>query len=457
VDFTNHNWYFLDCRQVGGDGMIHNQIAKYFGFSLHRTSYRKEIIGGVTTFVTMAYVLILNPKILESAGIPVGPSLVATIFTAFIGTLAMGIYARRPFAVAPYMGENAFIAYTVVQTMGYSWQTALGAVFVGGVVFMLISLAGLRSWLAESVPNSLKAAFAVGIGLFLAFIGLNHTGIVALGVEGSPVKVGDLSELSVILAIVCFLLIAALSIRKISGAMLIAILTVTAVAFVSGVATVPDNIASLPPSLDSIFLKLDIVGALSWGFASVVFTVLMTDFIDTTGTLLGLAYCSGMLDEHGNLPEIEKPMLCDSMATVVGALCGTTTAGTYLESAAGIEAGGKTGFSAVITALLFLLALFFAPVLTAVPSCAYGAAVVFVGLLMLAPIATVKFDDLTEVIPAFAVIVLMSFTMNLGIGLTAGLLAHPIVKVLAGRAREVKKGAWLLGILSGLFLVLYPY
>lgn len=437
--------------------MVRDRIAEYFQFSHHGTGYRKEIIGGVTTFVTMAYVIVLNPKILEAAGIPFGPSVVATIWTAFIGTLAMGVYARRPFAVAPYMGENAFIAYTVVQTMGYSWQTALGAVFIGGIVFVIVSIFGLRAWLAEAVPDSLKAGFAVGIGLFLAFIGLNQTGIVALGIEGSPVRVGDLSQLSAILAALGFLIIGILSIRKVNGALLIGVLTISIVAFVSGAASLPEKVLSMPPSLEPIFLELDIAGALTWGFASVIFTVLITDFIDTTGTLLGLAYKSGFLDEKGNLPDIEKPMVCDSATTILGALLGTTTSGTYLESAAGIEAGGRSGFSAVVTAFLFLLALFFSPLLTAIPACAFGSAVVFVGLLMLAPIAKIKFDDLAEVIPAFSVIVLMSFTLNLGIGLTAGFLMYPLVMALAGRAGQVNAGAWVLGVLSALFLVLYPY
>jgi AGZA family xanthine/uracil permease-like MFS transporter len=437
--------------------MSGNPIGRYFQFEQLQTDFRNETIGGVTTFVTMAYVMILNPRILEAAGIPFGPSMVATIGAAFFGTLAMGVYARRPFAVAPYMGENAFIAYTVVGVLGYSWQTAIGAVFIGGVLFTLISVLGLRKWLAESIPDSLKAAFAVGIGLFLTFIGLNHTGIVTLGSIGAPVRAGNLGDTAVLLAIFCFLLIGFLTIRKVTGAMLIAIFVVAVVAFVTGVADLPERIISLPPSIEPIFLKLDIGAALTWGFLNVVFTVFITDFVDTTGTLLGLAYKSRMLDEHGNLPEIQKPMLCDSLASVVAALLGTTTAGTYLESAAGIQAGGKSGFSAVVTAVLFLATLFMAPLLTAIPACAYGAAIIFVGLLMMSPITAIKFDDLTEAIPAFGVIVLMSFTFNLGIGLTAGFLLYPLVKLLGGQARDVRLGAWILGVLAVLFFIFYPY
>jgi len=434
-----------------------NPIARYFRFAQLQTSFNREIVGGLTTFVTMAYIVVVNPKILEAAGIPFGPSMVATALSAFFGTLAMGVYARRPFAIAPYMGENAFIAITVVQVMGYSWQTALGAVFIGGLLFTIISLCGIRRWLAEAIPDSLKISFAVGIGLFLTFVGLNSTGVVTLGVEGAPVDVGDLTSTPIVLALLGFLLIGILSVRKVLAAMLIGILATAAVAFAVNAAPLPDRIVSLPPSLAPIFMEFDLAGALHWGFFSVILTVLVTAFVDTTGTLLGMAYKAGMLDDKGHLPEIEKPMLCDALSTVAASCFGTTTAGAYLESAAGIEAGARSGFSAVVTAFLFLLTLFFAPVLTAVPACAYGPALWFVGLMMLSPITKLPFDDLTETIPAFTVIILMCFTLNLGIGLTSGFVAYPLLKALTGRWREVRPGGWVLGALAALFFVFYPY
>lgn len=434
-----------------------NPISRFFRFETLQTDFKQETIAGATTFFTMAYIIIINPKILEAAGIPVGPSMVATIIAAVFGTLAMGIYARRPFAIAPYMGENAFIAFTVVGVLGYSWQTALGAIFIGGVLFTLISILGIRAWLARAIPESLKIAFAVGIGLFLTFIGLNETGLVTLGVPGAPVHVGNLQSTTVILSIICFFLIGFLMIRKINGALLIGIIVVTFLSFIFGVTQLPENWVSLPPGISPIFLQLDIVGALQWGFFPVILTVLVMDFVDTTGTLLGLAYKSNLLDEDGHLPEIEKPMICDSTATVIGALAGTTTAGTFIESAAGIEAGGKSGFASVITAGLFLLALFFAPFLTTVPPCAYGAALIMVGLLMMSPIVKLKFDDLTESIPAFLVIILMSFTYNLGIGMTAGFVAFPLVMLFSGRAKEVHAGMWILATISALFFIFYPY
>ena len=432
-------------------------IKQYFQFEANQTNFKQETIAGVTTFLTMAYIIIVNPKILEAAGIPFGPSMVATILSAFFGTFIMGVYAKRPFAIAPYMGENAFIAYTVVQVLGYSWQTALGAIFIGGVLFTLLTVLKIRSWLANAIPDSLKIGFAVGIGFFLAFIGLNQTGIVTLGVEGAPVQIGDFYQSNVLLAIIGFLLIGILMIKKVNGSIIISILVVTLLSFIVGDVKIPEKIVSLPPDISSIFLQLDILGALSWGFFAVILTVFVLDFVDTMGTLLGLSYKANLLNDKGELLEIEKPMLCDALATIVGALLGTTTTGTYLESATGIEAGGKTGFTAVVVALLFLSALFFAPLFAVVPPAAYGPALIIVGMLMMAPIKNLDFNDLTDVIPVFVMIALMSFTFNLGIGLTAGFLSYEIVKSFSGRIKEISAGMWVLGILSLLFFIFYPY
>ena len=437
-------------------------LDRYFKLSEHNTDVRTEIVAGITTFLTTAYIIVVNPAILAAAGIPKGPSMVATIFAAFIGTMIMGLYANRPFAVAPYMGENAFIAFTVCKVLGYSWETALGAIFIGGVIFVIITVLKLRSWLANAIPQSLKIAFALGIGLFLTFIGLNETGIVKLGVPGAPVSVGDLSSKGALLAIFCFILIATLMIKKVKGAILIGILVSTVIAFITGIAELPSQLISLPPSLAPIFLKLDIASALTWGFFSVILTVFVMDFVDTMGTLIGVSYRANLLDKNGNLPEIEKPMLADAIATICGALLGTTTTGTYIESAAGIEEGGRTGLTAVVTALLFLLGLFFAPLLTSVPPQAYGPALIIVGLLIFSPLlGSGKFssvvEDYTETIPAFATIILMSFTYNLGIGMTAGFVLYSVLKLIAGKGKQVHPGAWVLGGLSLLFYIFYPY
>jgi AGZA family xanthine/uracil permease-like MFS transporter len=434
-----------------------NIILNYFDLEKLGTTIRREITAGITIFVTMAYIIVVNPKILEAAGMPFGASMAATILSAFFGTLLMGLYARRPFAIAPYMGENAFIAFTVVKVMGYTWQTALGAIFISGVLFTILTLLKIRGWLAEAIPQSLKISFTVGIGLFLAFIGLNETGIVQLGVPGAPVHMGNFHRPEIMLAIFGFLLIGFLMLKRVNGAMLIGILTVTVLGFIIRLIPLPAQWFSLPPSLSPIFFQLDITGVLSWGMFSVVLTVFVMAFIDTLGTLIALGYKADMLDENGNLPGIEKPMLVDAAATTIASLLGTTTTGAYIESATGIAAGGRSGLTAVITAILFLCALFFAPFLTVIPGFAYGPSLIIVGVLMIAPVSKLPFDDLSEAIPAFCVITLMSFTYNIGIGMTAGFVLYPLFKVLNHKAKELHPGLWVLAGLSLMFYIFYPY
>ena len=432
-------------------------LNRYFQLDKLETSIRQEVIAGITTFVTMAYIIIVNPKILEAAGIPFGPSMVATILSAFFGTLLMGLYAKRPFAIAPYMGENAFVAFTVVKVLGYSWQTAIGAIFIGGVLFTLLTVFKLRSWLTGQIPDGLKVSFAVGIGFFLAFIGLNEAGIVVLGVPGAPVHVGDLGQPSALLSVFCFIFILFLMTRKVRAAILIGIVVTTLFAILFNISPLPSAWISAPPDLSPILFQLDIAGALQWGFFSVILTVFVMDFVDTMGTIIGVSYKANLLDESGRLPDIEKPMLCDALATIFGALLGTTTTGTFIESAAGIEAGGRSGLTAVVTAMLFLLALFFAPFFSVIPPCAYGPALIVVGLLMVSTITRAKLDDVTEAVPLFSVVALMSFTYNLGFGMTSGFVLYPLMKVFSGRSGEVSTGLWILGLLSLFFFVFYPY
>ena len=432
-------------------------IDRFFQISAHQSTIGREVIAGLTTFVTMAYIVIVNPAILSAAGIPKGPSTTATILSAVFGTLVMGLYARRPFAVAPYMGENAFIAFTVVKIMGHTWQTALGAVFIGGILFVILTLSGTRGWLARAIPGSLKYAFGAGIGLFLTLIGLVDTGIVTLGIPGAPLKVGLLNQPSVGLAIAGFLAIALMINKKVPGAMLLGILGTAIAGWFLGISPTPKGIFSTPAPLTEIWFKIDLNGALTWGFFSVILTVFIMDFVDTMAALIGLGARANLLDENGNLPDIDKPLLADALATVVGALFGTTTTGTFIESAAGIEAGGRTGLTAVVTAAALLLCLFFAPVLTAVPAYAYGPALIIVGGMMLSLIAKIDFGDYSEWIPAFITISLMSFTYNLGIGITAGFIVYPIMKIGSGHTRQIDPGMWLLAGASLLFYIFYPY
>ena len=432
-------------------------MRNFFEFDRHGASYRQEFLAGLTTFFTLSYIIVVNPAILEAAGMPRGASMTATILTAVFGTVLMGFYAKRPFAVAPYMGENAFVAYTVVKTLGYSWQTALGAILVSGVLFTIITLTGARKWLAEAIPPTLKHSFAVGIGLFLAFLGLSDMGVVALGVPGAPVKLGDLTALPALCGLGGLTLTGALLVRKVKGALFIGIALTTFAMFALGLIPAPAQIFSMPPSLEPLFLKLDIKGALTWGFIGVILSVLVLDFADTMGTLIGLSARARLLDENGNLPEIEKPMLVDALATTAAALFGTTTAGVFIESASGIEQGGKTGFTALVVAAFFLLALFFAPILTMVPPQAYGPVLVLVGMFMIESAGHFDFGDYTELLPAFLTIVMMLFTFNIGVGITMGFISWVVIKLLAGRVREVNAGMTALALLSATFYIFYPY
>jgi AGZA family xanthine/uracil permease-like MFS transporter len=428
----------------------------YFQFDRHHTSYRQETIAGITTFLTMAYIIIVNPAILENAGIPRGPSTTATIVAAVFGTVVMALYAKRPFAIAPYMSENAFIAFTVVKVLGYSWQTALGAVFVAGVLFTFLTVFKVRSWLAASIPLSLKCAFAVGIGLFLTFIGMNETGLVVIGVPGAPVKMGNIAQPTVLLAIFGYLLVVFLMTRKVRGAIVIGIVATTVLSIAFGITPMPTQFVSMPPSFAPIIGQLSITNALDVHFFPVVLTIFIMAFLDTVGTLIGLSMRADLLDENGNLPEIEKPMLADALATVVAPLLGTSTTGAYIESAAGIEEGGRTGFTALVVAALFALSLFFAPLFTVVPPHAYGIALIVIGSFMIEPIKKIDFDDFTELVPAFLTVVLMIFTYNIGVGMSAGLLTFPLLKTVAGRGREVPAGMWVLALLALSLFIFFP-
>lgn len=430
--------------------------ASFFRFDQYQTTYRRETVAGITTFLTMAYIIIVNPAILEAGGIPRGPQTTATIIAAVFGCVVMALWANRPFAIAPYMSENAFVAFTVVKTLGYTWQTALGAVFVAGVVFSVLTVFRVRSWLAEAIPLSLKCAFAVGIGLFLTFIGLNETGLVTLGVAGAPVKMGNIAAPSVLLAVFGYLFTVFLMTRRVPGAIVIGIVATTALSIALGFTPMPTEFVSLPPDLSPILFQLDIGSVFDVRFFPVVLTIFIMAFLDTVGTLIGLSMRADLLDENGNLPEIEKPMLADALATTVAPLLGTTTTGAYIESAAGIEEGGRTGFTALVVAGLFLLSLFFAPLFTIVPAHAYGIALIVIGSFMIEPIKRIDFDDFTELAPAFLTIVLMIFTYNIGVGMSTGLLTYPLLKVAAGRRREVPAGMWVLALLAVSLFVFFP-
>ena len=405
----------------------------------------------------MAYIIVVNPAILKFAGLPVGPSTVATILVAAIGSMLMGFYANRPIAVAPYMGENAFIAFGLA-ALGVTWQQRLGAVFISGIAFLIITFAGLRTWLANAISSSLKYSFAVGIGLFLAFIGLNETGIVTKA-EAVPVKIGNLRSPEVLLAIAGFILMMALIQRRVRGAILIGIVTIAIVGMLIGGAPPPSAAFAVPftgqYSLAPIALHLDIAGVLRIAFLPILITLFLMSFLDTLGTLVGVGAACGMLDAKGNFPDIERPMTVDAISCMLSGLLGTSTSGAYIESATGIRDGARTGLAAITTGVLFALSLFFIPLVEPLQQLrfAYGPALIAVGVLMLDSIRKIEFDDLTELVPAFVTIIIMIFSYNIANGLTAGLVLYPIMKILAGRWREINGGSVVLAVLCLVYYI----
>jgi AGZA family xanthine/uracil permease-like MFS transporter len=446
-------------------------LERLFRLGDRGTTVRTEVLGGVTTFATMAYIVVVNPAILSVTGIPIGPSTVATIITAVFGCLLMAFLANRPFAVAPYMGENAFIAFGLA-SLGIGWQQRLGAVFVAGVFFLILAAFRGREWLARGISHSLRHAFAVGIGLFLAFIGLYQTGIVTGGGAGMPaaaltgpdgnlrspdvpVKIGNLHDPKVLLAIGGFVLIAVLVQRRVRGAILLGMAATAAAGIAMGFGKPPTAVFALPftgnYTLGPVFFKLDIPGILNLTHLPVVLTLLIMAFLDTTGTLVGLETSTG-----ASSGDLRKPMVVDALTCCFAACIGTSTSGVFIESASGIREGARTGLATLVVAVLFALSLFFIPLMAPLQQLgfAYGPALLLVGLLMLSAAKGIEFDDLTEVVPAFATIAMMVFTYNIANGLTAGLVLWPLMKLAAGKGREVPAGAWVLG---GLCAVYYAF
>jgi AGZA family xanthine/uracil permease-like MFS transporter len=451
-------------------------LERFFQVRARGSDVRTELLGGLTTFLTMAYIVVVNPAILSAAGIPIGPSTVATILTAAFGSLLMGLYANRPIAVAPYMGENAFVAFTLA-AIGIAWPQALGAVFVSGLLFLVATLVGVRAWLAAAISTSMKHSFAGGIGLFMVLIGLYETGLVTsfaagmppqalldatgqkLRAPAAPLKIGDLASAQAMLAILAVLLMAALLARRVRGAILLGMAATAALGAALGLGSAPKAIVTLPftgeYTLAGLALAMDVRGVLSIGMLPVLLTLFLMGFLDTLGTLVGLGASAGLLDEKGDLPEIEKPMLVDALSCMFAGAVGTTTSGAYIESATGIRDGARTGLAAVTTGLLFAASLFFVPLLLPLQQMrfVYAPALIVVGMLMAASLRKVDFDDVSETLPALATIAMMVFSYNIANGLTAGLLLYPLVKLLAGRVRDVGAGAWALAALCAVYYV----
>lgn len=451
-------------------------LDRTFELRARGTTVRREILGGATTFVAMAYIIVLNPAILSFAGIPAGPETIATILTAAFGSLCMGLWANRPIAVAPYMGENAFLAFGLA-SLGVSWQQRLGTVFVAGIAFGLLVLFRIGPWLARSISPSMKHSFGVGIGLFLLLLGLDQSGLVVSAARGMPaealvdpatgllnappvpLKLGSLRDPRVLLAIFGFFCIVVLQARRVPGAILIGMVATGAAGYVAGVGAAPRGIFALPftgdLTLGPVALQLDVATVLRLSFLPVLLTLFLVSVLDTLGTLVGLGSAGDMLDENGNFPSIERPMMVSAASCVFGAVVGTSTSGAFIESATGIREGARTGLAAVTTAGLFLATLFLVPLIEPLQQLeyAYAPALLSVGVAMLPALRGIDFEDLTELVPAVATLAMMVFTFNIANGLTAGLALYPVLKTATGRAREVPPGAWLLGLLCALYYV----
>ncbi len=423
-------------------------LEKLFQLKAHGTNVRTEILAGVTTFLTMAYILFVNPSILSETGMDKGAIFVATCLAAAIGSAVMGLIANYPIALAPGMGLNAFFTYTVVLGMGHTWQVALGAVFVSACLFFLLSIFRIREWIINSIPLELRSAIAAGIGLVLALIALQSAGIVVDN-PATLVGMGDLGKPQALLAILGFFLIIGLEARGVTGAVLIGILVVTVISILLGVSEFA-GVVSMPPSLAPTFLQLDIMGALDVGLVSVIFAFLFVDLFDNSGTLIAVAKKAGLMRKDGYLPKMGRALIADSTAALGGSLLGTSTTTSYIESAAGVSAGGRTGLTAIVVAVLFLLALFFAPLAGSVPAFATAPALLFVAVLMASGLAEIDWHDLTVAAPVLITALAMPLTYSIATGIAFGFIAWVAAKFLAGRARELSVAMW---VLSALFVV----
>lgn len=429
-------------------------LEKFFKLKENNTDVKTEILAGITTFMTMAYILIVNPDILSNTGMDPGGVFTATALSAAIATFIMAVYAKYPFGLAPGMGLNAFFAFTIVLgKMGKSWQFALTAVLIEGIVFILLSFIKAREAIFDSIPLSLKHAVSVGIGLFIAFIGLSGSGIVIQG-DGTLLSLGDLTSGPALVAIFGILFTGILLIKNVKGALLIGILASTLVGIPLGVTILPESgasLVSLPPSVKNVafqFVSLEEVFSLEMLVA--VMTFLFVDIFDTVGTLAGVASKADMLDEDGKLPRVEKALMADAIGTVAGACLGTSTVTTFVESASGVAEGGRTGLTALSTSAMFAISLFFAPIFLIVPSAATAPALVLVGLFMMSPIKEIDFDDFTEGIPAFLTIAMMPFAYSIAEGIVFGMISYTVLKFLSGKKEDV---SWVMIVLSILFVL----
>jgi AGZA family xanthine/uracil permease-like MFS transporter len=420
-------------------------LEKIFKLKNFNTDFKSEVIAGITTFITMAYIIFVNPQMMAASGMDIGASFVGTCIAASIACIAMGVYANWPVGLAPGMGLNAFFTYTVVGEMGYSWEVALGAVFLAGILFFIMSVTPLRQWMLESIPFNLRIAMGAGVGLFIGIIGLKSGGIITSN-EATLLSMGDLTKPETILAMFSFLVIAVLSIRKIPGAIVIGIFLVTSVALALNLIKF-NGIVSSPPSLMPVLLKLDISQVFDLAMISIIMSFLFVNLFDTAGTLVGVANQAKLINADGDIDNLDRALKADSGSSAVGSLFGCSPVTSYVESSAGIEAGGRTGLTAVTVGILFLLAIFFAPLATMIPAYATSGALIYVAILMLSSMEKLNWSDLSDLLPALVIIVMMPLTFSIANGIALGFLSYVIIKIFSGQLKAISSGAWFLTII----------
>jgi len=431
VESTKQEQRGIPLARPTGKGLLE----RLFKLSLHGTTVKTELAAGLTTFITMAYIVFVNPNIMADAGVDHGAAFVATCLAAALGCLLMGLYANWPVGLAPGMGLNAFFTYTVVQTMGHSWQVALGAVFLSGVLFMILTFSRIREWLLNSIPSSLRFAMGAGVGLFLGLIGLKTAGIVVAH-PATLLHLGDLTSPGPLLAAICFLMIAVLEYRRVFGAILISILGVTLAGLALGLVEF-GGVFSVPPSLTPTLMAMDVRGALDVTMISVIFAFLFVHMFDTAGTLMGVAQRAQLVKEDGRIENLSKAMKADSASSVVGAALGVPPVTSYVESAAGVAAGGRTGLTAVVVGLLFVAAMFFAPLAGMIPAYATAGALIYVAMLMMGGMAHIEWKEHTESIPAIVTAIMMPLTFSVADGIALGFITYVVMKLFTGKHRDI--------------------
>ena len=420
-------------------------LEKYFSIDLHQTTVRKEVLAGVTTFITMAYIIFVNPQMMAQSGMDHGAIFVGTCLAAAIACFVMGLFANWPVGLAPGMGLNAFFTYTVVGELGYSWEVALGSVFIAGVLFFIMSITPLRRWMLDSIPMNLRIAMGAGVGLFIGFIGLKNGGIIEAN-GATFLSLGDFTNPTTLLAGLGFLLISILSIRKTPGAIIIGIMAVTLMSIFLGLVKF-EGVFALPPDISPVFLKLDIIGALDITMLSIIMSFLFVNLFDTAGTLFGVASRAGLISDSGKIKNLDKALKADSSSSIFGSFLGCAPVTSYVESSAGIEAGGRTGITAIVVGLLFLLATFLSPLAAAVPAYATAGALIYVAILMLSGMKTLDWNDQSELLPALVMIVMIPLTFSIANGIALGFLVYVAIKTFIGEIKQISSGAWFLTLI----------